>query len=183
MLSFRPKHSAGTSFAAILAFGALAALSGCQVRPLYSTGSPSASAGPAVSGLSVAVGEVNTRYAQEVRNHLIFLLNGGAAEPESPLYRLDLGISKRVVTAATVQVDGQGQPIASGLALESNYILLDAVTGSSIATGKRAVTASFDRSRQQFSQLRAEKDAEDRAAKELAEVLQLAIAGDLANRR
>ena len=165
-----------------MAFGALLALSGCQVRPLYSASGPSASAGPAVSGLSVSVNEVNTRYGQEVRNHLIFLLNGGAAEPETPLYRLDLGVAKRVLTTATVQVDGQGQPTASGLVLESNYTLSDAATGNPISTGKRAVTASFDRSRQQFSQLRAEKDAEDRAAKELADVIRLAIAGDLANR-
>ena len=53
----------------------------------------------------------------------------------------------------------------------------DAVTGRAGGRGTRQVTASFDRSRQYFARLRAERDAEDRAARELAEALRLAVAG------
>ena len=52
-------------------------------------------------------------------------------------------------------------------------------TGKRIAAGKRNVSASFDRPRQEFARLRAERDAENRAARELAELLRLAIAQDM----
>ena len=168
-----------------LLFGAVLAsslaLSACQVRPLYSAGS-SASGGAAPSHLSVSVNEVNTRYAQQVRNHVIFLMNGGAAEPAEPAYRLDLGVTRREILSANVQVqaNGENQPSAGAIVLTSNYVLSDAASGAQVSAGSRTITASFDRSRQQFALLRAQKDAEDRAARELAELVHLAVAGALA---
>lgn len=164
------------------AMAAVLVLSGCQVRPLYSAGPVTVDGSPSASNLSVSVDEVTTRYAQEVRNHLIFMLNGGAGEPASAAYKLDLGITKRVISSADVQVNGEGQPTAGAVVLSSNYILQDTTSGETISAGKRTITSSFDRSRQQFAQLRAEREAEDRAARELAEVLHLVIAGELAKR-
>jgi LPS-assembly lipoprotein len=161
-----------------------AALAGCQVRPLYSAGVATFSSDPSTGITSVSINEVSNRYGQEVRNQLIFALSGGAGEPANPGYRLELGISKRIITSVEVQTQtsGENQPTAGGVVLTSNYVLLDAATGAQIASGSRSVTASFDRSRQQFAQLRAERDAENRAARELAEVLKLVIAGELAKR-
>ncbi len=51
--------------------------------------------------------------------------------------------------------------------------------GKEVASGKRMVTASFDRPAQQYAVLRAESDAENRAARELADMLKLALAADL----
>ncbi len=160
------------------------AVAGCQVRPLYSAGVVTFSGNPATGAMSVSVNEVTNRYAQEVRNQLIFGLNGGAGEPANALYRLELGITKRIINAADLQIQtaGENQPTAGGVVLSSNYVLSDAATGTPIASGSRSVTASFDRSRQQFAQVRAERDAENRAARELAEVLKLVIAGELAKR-
>lgn len=161
---------------------ALAALSGCQVRPLYSAGAATFSSSPSAA-MSVSVNEVTSRYAQEVRNHLIFALSGGAGEPASPAYKLELGVTKRVTTVASITpATGESRGTAGAVVLASNYVLSDASTGSQVATGSREVTASFDRPRQQFAQLRAERDAEDRAARELAEALKLAIAAELADK-
>lgn len=159
-------------------------LAGCQVRPLYSAGVATFSGNPATGVYSVSINEVTNRYAQEVRNQLIFGLTGGVGEPANAAYRLELGITKRVINAADVQTQtsGENQPTAGGVVLSSNYVLSDAATGTPVATGTRSVTASFDRSRQQFAQLRAERDAENRAARELAEVLRLVIAGELSKR-
>lgn len=160
------------------------ALAGCQVRPLYSAGVTTFSGNPSTGAFSVSINEVSNRYAQEVRNQLIFALSGGAGEPENAAYKLELGVSKRVIEAAETQTQtsGENQPTAGGVVLTANYVLTDAASGAPVASGSRSVTASFDRSRQQFAQLRAERDAENRAARELAEVLRLVIAGELSKR-
>jgi LPS-assembly lipoprotein len=169
---------------AATAFVLSMALAGCQVRPLYSAGVATFSSDPSTGVTSVSINEVTNRYAQEVRNQLIFGLSGGAGEPANPAYRLELGITKRIINAADIQTQtsGENQPTAGGVVLSSNYVLSDAATGTPVASGSRSVTASFDRSRQQFAQARAERDAENRAARELAEVLRLVIAGELAKR-
>jgi len=58
------------------------------------------------------------------------------------------------------------------------YTLVDAATGKTVATGNQQATASFDRPRQEFAVLRAERDAENRAARELAEFIRLSLAQD-----
>jgi LPS-assembly lipoprotein len=177
MLSFEPSRLG--RLAAALAFSGVMALSGCQVRPLYATGP--AAAGASLLSQPVSVNEVTSRYAQEVRNHLIFLINGGAGEPVNAAYKLELGVAKRVTTVAVITPrTGESRGTAGSVVLSSNYVLSDAATGSQAATGSREVSASFDSPRQQFARLRAERDAEDRAARELAEALKLAIAADLA---
>lgn len=179
MLSFKPEGFG--RIASALAVASLIALSGCQVRPLYATG-PSAS-GAAPFNQSISVNEVNSRYAQEVRNHLIFLLSGGAGEPASALYKLDLGVTKRVTTVAVVTpATGESRGTAGAVVMVSNYKISDAATGDQVAAGSRQVAASFDAPRQQFARLRAERDAENRAARELAEALKLAVAADLSGR-
>jgi LPS-assembly lipoprotein len=179
MLSFDHNSPGLGGIAAALAVCSLLAMAGCQVRPLNATGP--AAAGASALSQSISVNEVTSRYAQEVRNHLIFLINGGAGEPVNAAYKIELGVTKRVTTVAVVTpATGESRGTAGSVILASNYVLSDAVTGSQIAAGARAITASFDSPRQQFARLRAERDAEDRAARELAETLKLAIAADLA---
>ena len=157
------------------------ALAGCQVRPLYSDAAPNAAGITANAALnSISVNEVDSRVAQEVRNQLIFALSGGAGEPASPAYTLDLGVTSQTLAAAAIQnaPGNAGQPTAGSVVLTSLYMLKDA-SGKEVATGKRTATASFDRPLQQFASLRAQRDAENRAARELADMLKLALAADL----
>ena len=72
----------------LVAAAAAAMLAGCQVRPLYAPAA-SGSAGAPARIASVAIKPVSTREAQQVRNHLIFLVNGGAGEA-AILRRLEL---------------------------------------------------------------------------------------------
>jgi LPS-assembly lipoprotein len=160
----------------------LADVAGCQVRPLYSDASPNATGVTTSAALnSISVTEAKDRVAQEVRNQLIFALSGGAGETANPAYVVDLGVTQQVTSVAlSVPVPGNtGQPTAGSIAVTSLYVLKDS-SGRQIASGKRTATASFDRPLQQFSQLRAQRDAENRAARELAEMLKLALAADLA---
>lgn len=163
------------------AFSALIALAGCQVRPLYSDAAANAAGMTANAALSsIAINAVDNRVAQEVRNQLIFALSGGAGEPASPAYTLDLGVTVQTLSAAAIQnaPGNAGQPTAGSVVLTSLYILKDA-SGQEVASGKRTATASFDRPLQQFAHLRAQRDAENRAARELADMLKLALAADL----
>jgi len=156
----------------------LMAASGCTVRPLLGTQEGSQGQQTVANLLSVSVNPVNTRYAQEVRNQLIFLLNGGA-EPAAPRYKLDLTVTRAITSAAQVEIARDNEPTAGTAILTGSYRLSDAATGQTLAQGNRQVMSAFDRSLQEFAVLRAERDAENRAARELAELLRLAVAQDM----
>ena len=116
----------------------------------------------------------------EILNNLIFGFGRGAGEPASPVYSLDLGVTESVESAALVQVGtDEDEPTAGTVTLTATYRLANAKTGVVISSGKRSVTSSFDKPRQEFASYRAQIDAENRAARELAEALQLSIAQDL----
>lgn len=160
--------------------GSLALVSACTVRPLYSSAPLTTGSSANAELASIAIKPVKTRYAQQVRNNLIFGFGRGAGEPASPLYSLDLSVTEAVESSALVQVGtDQDEPTAGSVTLNASYTLTDAKTGVVITVGKRAITSSFDRPRQEFASYRAQIDAENRAARELAEALQLSIAQDL----
>lgn len=170
----------------VVALGAVTLLAGCTVQPLYSGGG---SAGSTIGGsvtpdmrsklASISVEPVNDIYGVQVRNRLIFLLSGGAGEPANPVYKLRLGLSKSVTSFVSVdigdQTDRTGRPSAGTVNATSNFVLFDK-DGKPLKAGTRTVGASFDRPRQEFANLRAERDATKRAAEELAEQIYLAIA-------
>ncbi|WP_274423399.1 LPS assembly lipoprotein LptE [Chelativorans sp. YIM 93263] len=159
-----------------VAVSVLVFASGCTVRPLLATGP--ASQNPAALD-SVAIAPVNTRPAQEVRNHLIFLFGGGSGQPENPDYILNLAVTSRASSAAEIQRAGENEPTAGMVTLTGDYRLEDTETGDVVASGKRQISSAFDRPRQEFARLRAERDAENRAARELAELLRLTVAQDI----
>ena len=160
----------------------VALVSACTVRPLYSSAPLVAGSqvGASAELASIAIKPVKTRYAQQVRNNLIFALAGGAGEPASPAYTLDLGVTELVESAAVVQIQtDEDEPTAGTVTLTANYVLTDAKTGAVIATGKRSIPSSFDKPTQEFASYRAQIDAENRAARELAEIVSLSVAQDL----
>lgn len=173
--------------AAVLAFGAVMLVAGCTVQPLYS--SNGAGAGSTIGGsvapdmrsklASVSIDPAGDVFGQQVRNRLIFLLGGGAGEPANPTYRLSLGLSQSTLSSVRVDVgdktDRTGRPSAGIVKATSKFVLRDK-DGKPLATGTRTAGASFDRPRQEFANLRAERDARQRAAEELAEQVYLALA-------
>ncbi|BCH21752.1 hypothetical protein MesoLjLc_13700 [Mesorhizobium sp. L-8-10] len=163
----------------------VAAVSACTVRPLYSNApaTTSGTASMAAELSSISIKPVSTRYAQEVRNNLIFLFNGGAGQPSSPAYTLDLNVARRVEVAATTQVTTvDDEPTASTVTLIGSYSLKKAGTGEVVATGRRQIMSSYDVPRQEFAALRALRDAENRSSRELAELLRMSIAQDIASK-
>lgn len=161
----------------------LSSVAGCTVRPLYSNSNVGVSGEPVKAELaSIAIKPVTSRYAQEVRNQLIFLFNGGKGQPADSTYSMDLRVTARHESAALVQRGDENEPTAGLLTLSATYIVTDNGKGHVAASGTRQITSSYDLPRQEFAAIRAKRDAEDRAARELAQLISLAVAQEMSTR-
>jgi LPS-assembly lipoprotein len=153
----------------------LGALAGCQVRPLYST-----AAGTEGKLASVSISEADDRVEQQVRNDLIFLFAGGAGEAQNALYHLELNVSVRNIGVLIDVADDV--PRAGRIVVSADYNLVKSDSGETITSGKRSAVALVDFPIQEFAKLRAVRDAENRAARELAELVRADIASALGRR-
>ncbi len=162
----------------------LALAAGCTVRPLYSdaalqTGSLAGGETMKSALASVAVKAPTNRVELEVRNHLIFLLGGDGGTPATPKYMVEQSVSSVTTGAAIVQQTVDSEPTARQVTVRSVYTLKAIDTGNIIGKGDLSISSSFDVPRQEFAVLRAERDAQNRAAREVAELLRHSIAQDL----
>jgi len=186
-MSLRERKGLLLAFA--LTTGLAVAVSACTVRPLYmkeDPGSAGASAGTAAELASIAVNPVTTRDAQLVRNELIFLLGGGAGEATNPRYSLQLNVFSQQLATARAPAstrDDINVPTAAILTMSARYTLTDISSNQVVATGRRSMSSSIDVPRQQYAALRAQNDAQQRAARELAQLLRFAIAQDLVHKK
>lgn len=179
----RKPAAAGGGLAVAAAVAAGLALSACTVRPLYMAAPAAAGqAGSMAAEYSaIAIKPVDTRIAQQVRNQLIFLFGRGAGEPANPKYDLALAVSSYVLTTAQVQNANVEIPTSQTLVMTASYTLSDiGPKPTVVAKGTRRMPASFDVPHQQFAALRAQRDAENRAARELASQIYLSIGQQLA---
>lgn len=152
-------------------------LAGC-FRPMYASVGTDA---PALTQTlaAVEVTAIPGRVGQQVRNNLQFdLTGGGGAAP--PLYRLDVAVtSSRASSIVDVPTD---EPQIDTLLLTATYTLYKIGTPAAILTGRLNSSKSFDRTLQRFAAVRAARDAENSAAKVLAEQLKTRIAIFLSER-
>ena len=167
--------------AALVAFvSAMPVLGACTVQPLYyNPSSGGVPTGVTAELSSIAIKPVETRYAQEVRNHLIFLLNGGSGQPAVARYTLVLNVTAVNQSAAVVQRARENEPTAGTVTVTARYVLTETETGKVVSNGQRQIASSYDVPRQEFAAYRAERDAQNRAARELADLLKLVLAQDL----
>ncbi len=164
-------------------FSALALLAACTVEPLNSstpnsqlaTGIQPASIGSILA--STTVKPVTTRSAQQVRNNLLFAMNGGELQSGGQ-YNVVLDVESKSYNLSIER--NSNAPTSAQVAITANYQLVENRSGKTVANGKRRALSSYDRTSQSFANERAERDAQNRAAKELAQQLRLAIAQSLA---
>lgn len=154
-----------------LAIAALLALAGCQFRPLYATGP--AAPGPQADLPAISVEPPAGRVEQVYRNALLFGLRGGG-EAASPRYTL---VYRMTVRSQGVAVErGTGTPNAYQLTGGVSFLLKDAATGESRFGASVTAVDSYARSSQNFSNIRAQRDAENRIATTLAGLTQARLA-------
>ncbi len=165
----------GASRRAVLGVALAAALAGgCTVRPVYMQ---TATGGAPMADLSaISVAQVGDRVAQEVRNNLIFAFTGGKpAAP--PRYDLTLNVN---TSETRLGFEKDETAPAYQVTVAVKFELKDIATGRSILRSSSNGVASYDRSNQNFANVRARIDAEDRAAQAVADQLQLRLAIALA---
>ncbi len=147
-----------------LLIGAALLLAGCQARPLYQDTNGETRGALA----AIAYSEATSRVGLETRNRLIFLTSGGD-ETKTPEYRVDLTVSTSV--SGVLLEKGADTPNSGRAVATGSYTLKRISDDTVLKTGRRQTVALFDYPRQEFAKLRAVRDAEDRAARELAELI------------
>jgi LPS-assembly lipoprotein len=180
-LELDPTRRLAVSLAGIVCLGGLTA--GC-FQPLYGdhslTGAPAI--GPALAAVDVAqipapAGSSEARVAVELRNQLLFDIRGGSEAPP-PTHRLAIRMTS---TRNSLIVDvNSGLPNEENYGLNITYTLTDIKTGKPVLTSQSFARVSYDIPgfvmTQRFSHTSALRDAEDRAAKEIADNVRARLA-------
>ncbi|MEM1318057.1 MAG: LPS assembly lipoprotein LptE [Pseudomonadota bacterium] len=125
---------------------------------------------------ATTVAPVNTRVAQQVRNELLFALHGGTSTV-TPRYQVRLAV-KANASALSIRSSSLA-PTSARVIVNATYTATEIGTNRVIARGTRRTFAAYDRTTQSFANERAERDAENRAAKEVAQQIRLALTQQL----
>ncbi len=161
---------------------ALAALTAGCFQPLYGTQGSAGGTGIGDKLSSVDVVPIDvpngtrlSRIGVELRNNLLFgLTGGGAAAPTD--YKLNI---KLAASQTQVIVDiNTGRPDIQNYGLEASYTLVDTRTGKTVINGQTFSRVSYDipGEQQRFASDRGLRDAENRAAKAIADSIRSRLA-------
>jgi LPS-assembly lipoprotein len=113
--------------------------------------------------------------AVEVRNQLLFNLTGGAAAPP-PTHRLTI---RMAANRQSVIVDiNTGRPDVEDYGLNVNYSLVEIKSGKTVVSSDTYARVSYDipGQEQRFARARGLRDAENRAAKLVADNIRARLA-------
>ena len=171
-----------TRLTRLLAALALAGLVGGCFQPLYGDKAAvgGAGLGDRLSGVEVApINSPNgTRLARvgvDVRNELIYGLTGGSGAM-APSYRLDIKLTSSN-TSVIVDIN-TARPDTQNYGIDASYTLTDAASGKTVVKGATFSRVSYNipGQQQRFAGDRGLRDAENRAAKVIAENIRSRLA-------
>jgi LPS-assembly lipoprotein len=134
-------------------------LAGCGYRPMYS--SSATSPGVAGSLSSISIPEPTDRPGQLVRNELISSMQTGRGEDK---YMLNLTTT---LADNGVILDKQPSVGRYAILITTAYELVDRSTGKILTKGTTFARVPYDTVRQPFADMQAQKDATERAAREV----------------
>src|SRR5271169_6100381 len=150
-------------------------LAGC-FQPMYADHSLTGGNGPNLREAmrDVEIAKVDGRVGQEIRNDIIFELSGGEGNPTGAPYRLNLQIA---TDSASAIIDLQtGLPDNETVSIDVAYKLQNVADDKIVLTDKATARVSIDRTQQRYARVRALRDAENRAAKLVAEQIRARVA-------
>lgn len=166
-----------TRIAARLAvIAALAALTAGCFQPMYAEhkdGTPGLREklmGVELTPVNLPTASREARLGVEIRNALAFKLYGNATGLP-PTHRLEMRLSSG--RSSLILDPATALPSIESYNLTASYQLIDIATGKTVMSGSTFSRVSYDipGSYQRFARARAFRDAEDRAAQEIAENL------------
>jgi LPS-assembly lipoprotein len=161
---------------AALAVLAAIGLSGCGIQPLYGTTAGGSRLGAVMSAVDIA--PIPGRVGQRLRNELIFENTGGGEAAAQSLYKLEIVIKERVINEL-VRIDGDAK--GQVYELDTTFKLVGR-DNKVLLEGKANSRAAYERFETTFSNVRARVDAEDRAARTVAESIKVRVAAYLSQR-
>jgi LPS-assembly lipoprotein len=159
---------------AAAALALAASLGGC-FQPLYGERSPTG--GPVLRDQLSAVdvlqidapkGTDESRLAVEIRNALLFEFTGGGSSAP-PTHRLKISMSS---TRSSIIVDiNTSRPDIENYGINVTYSLVEIATNKTVVTGQTFARVSYDipGQQQRYARIRGLRDAENRAAKVVAD--------------
>lgn len=160
----------------VLLGGAL--LGGCGdagFRPMYgATGIGGAGASEKLAQVDIST--IPGRVGQQLRNEFIYQSTGGGARID-PVYRLEIAIRESVTSTL---VDQTGDARAQVYNLDAAFKLVRISDSQVVMEGKSYSRAAFDRFSSIYSNVRAREEAENRAAKTVAEELRTRVSAYVA---
>lgn len=148
-------------------------LSACQVRPLYLSAGSSIPITADLTAIDVEIDSQAEVAQQALLNALVFALRDGASLSEER-YKLSILLTKRSQRVAVEEF--QEVPNAYFVELVASFTLLDNTTRRTLLTGQSFSNSSYDFSTQRFANIRAERDADQRAAAVIAKDIQVRLA-------
>lgn len=141
-------------------------------RPMYAA-TPN---GSTIEKLAaVSFGTIPGRVGQRLRNELIFQGTGGGYQT-APEYHFDVAIRQQVVSTL-VRKDGDSQ--SQVYKLEAKFQLIRIADKKVVLEGTSFGRAGFERYSSIFSNVQAREDAEDRAARAVAQDIKSRLAAYL----
>ena len=167
--------------ARLLAVAALAALTAGCFQPMYaehSDGTPALREklmGIELPPIDKPNASRDARLGVEIRNALAFKLYGSATGMP-PTHRLVIRFN---TTRSSLMVDpATALPMSENYGIDAQYNLIEIASNKSVMTGTTFSRVSYDipGQLQRFARTRAFRDAEDRAAQEIAENIQTRLA-------
>lgn len=163
------------SVATLVVTGLSAGLAGC-FTPLYGDPGIVPGARNAQSGLvNLEIPAIPGRTGQILRNELIFLTQGGGGRAASPVHVLRINLTTD--TVPLLLNTAAGRPSAQSVTLSSSFAITPVNSGDVLFRGSSFASASFDRTAQRLASDRAIVEAQERAAKTLAENIVTQVAG------
>jgi LPS-assembly lipoprotein len=169
----------GMKFFRFAAPALLAGLLGGCIQPVHAPSLGGGGSRAAAQLSQITVDRVEGYLGYILKSELDFLLTGGREPTKNSRYLLKIKTQQSKASSIIDASTGRAQ-IAT-LQIEAVYILVDQQQGGKIkASGKTFASASFDRSQLRYATLRAERDAEERVAKSLAERLRIIVTTSLA---
>ena len=169
------KGAAVAVIASVLGLG----ISGCGFHPMYATTPTGGSLVDVMKAVQIA--PIPSRVGQRLRNELIFGTTGGG-EASSPVYRLDIALRESV---RNTLVTNTGAPTGQILQLDAEFRVIRIKDNEALFKGYSTSEAAYDltgfsgTTGSIYGDTRAALDAENRAARSLADTLKTRVAAFL----
>lgn len=159
------------------ALGAAALAGGC-FQPLYAENTRSITGGNVKNTLKeVEIPEIKGLMGHYLRNELVFELDGGGEPDRAKRLKFNTSIAESI---EVVTVDYQnGRADSAVLVATATWTVTEIASGKVVSKGTNIVRAPYERSSQRFATVRAARDAQIRAAKNLATLIRGQMAADL----